>query len=297
MRPLAALLFLPSLLLAQEKGIIFGVVVDERDELVLECRVQLLRIKGGKEEVVATTSVRGRNSPFCDGLFTSFDVEPGNYTLKVLGKYMRQIEQPKIALGKGQFLFVSLRVRRVRLRPGAVRGMVVVGREAIEGLIVELVKKEGGKKIATTSTDRSGRYEFRNVEPGEYLVVVRYRGTRLAEEQTEVRPGRTTTKSIKLPEKTMERLRGHVFGEVRDAKTRKPLRGASVRVEKAPEGYRGRRTVRCDDKGRFDFGYLPPGRYTFLATARGYEEERRSVRVRERGRYRLSFSLKPKKRR
>ena len=288
---------LPSLLAAQqEKGTIFGIVVDERDELVLDCRVQLVRTEKGGEKVVGTTAVRGRKSFLCDGVFTFIDLEPGNYTLRVLGKYMTQIEEPKITLGAGQFLFVALRVKRIKIRPGNLRGMVLIGRESIEGLTVWLFRKGEDKPVRQTETDKSGRYEFSKLEPGLYRVVVRHKARRLASEDVEVKPGRTTTKSIKLPEKTIEYLRGYVYGEVRDSRSRKPLR-ASVRIKKAPPQYRGRMSVRCDDKGRFDFGYLPPGRYVFVASASGYEEEEKSLRVHERKRHRLRFTLTPKKRR
>lgn len=288
-------ILLPSLVFAQQKGVVFGIVVDERDELVLKCRVQLFRVEEGKEKLVATTTVRGVTSFLCDGFFTFFDVAPGNYTLRVLGKYLTQIEEPKLTVGEGQFLFVPLRVRRVEIRPGTLRGTVLIGRESIQGLTVCLIKRGERKPFTTVTTDKRGKYEFKKIEPGEYIILVRHKGTRLASQDVEVVPGRTTTKNIKLPEKVIERLRGYVYGEVRDSKTRRPLR-ASVRIEKAPPDFRGRKTVRCNDKGKFEFGYLPPGRYTFIASASGYEEERRTLNVRERGRHRLNFSLSPRRR-
>jgi|GEM_PF-1795340 len=290
-------LLLPALLLAQEKGVIFGIVVDERDELVLDCKVKLLKVSGGKEEVVEEVAVRGRQDIPCDGTFTFLDVPAGNYSLIVVGKYLTQVEKPKVTLGAGQFLFVALRVKRIKVRPGTIRGMVLIGRESVKGLTVQLMRKGDNKPLASTETDKGGRYEFKKIEPGQYVVVVRYKGTRLASEDVIVRSGRTATKSIKLPGSMIERLRGRLYGEVKDSRTRRPIRGASVRIEKAPENFHGKRSARCDDKGKFDFSYLPPGKYTVSASASGFEKETKTIRIRERGRHKLSFSLKPRKRR
>jgi len=290
-------LLLPVLLFAQEKGVIFGIVVDERDELVLDCKVKLLKVSGGEEKVVDEVAVRGRQNIPCDGAFTFIDVPAGNYSLIVVGKHITQVEKPKVTLGVGQFMFVALRVKRVKVRPGAIRGTVLIGREAVKGLAVQLMRKGIKKPLASTETDKGGRYEFKKIEPGQYVVVVRYRSTRLASEDVVVRSGRTATKSIKLPGSMIERFRGRLYGEVRDSRTRRPIRGASVRIEKAPEGFRGKKSARCDNEGRFDFGYLPPGRYTVSTSASGFEKETKTVRIRERGRHKLSFSLKPRKRR
>ena len=290
-------LLLPALLFAQENGVIFGIVVDERDELVLDCKVKLLKVSGGKEEVVEEVAVRGRQNIPCDGVFTFLDVPAGDYSLIVVGKYLKQVEKPKVTLEAGQFLFVALRVRRVRIQPGTIRGRVLFGREPVKGLTVQLIRKGEKKPLASTETSKGGHYEFKKIEPGQYVVVVRYRNTRLASEDVVVRSGRTTTKSIKIAESMIEWLRGRLYGEVRDSRTRRPIHGARVRIEKAPENFHGKRSVRCDSKGRFDFGYLPPGRYTVSASASGFEKETRTVRIRERGRHKLSFTLKPQKRR
>jgi len=290
-------LLLPAFLLAQENGVVFGVVVDQHDELVLECRVRLLKLSETGEEAVEEVAVRGCHSIPCDGVFTFLDVPAGNYSLVVVGKHLRQLEKPKLTVEAGRFLFVALRVKRVEVRPGAIRGTVLIGRESVEGLAVQLLREGSKEPLASTATGRGGRYEFTNLEPGRYVVVVRHKGVRLAREDVVVKSGRTVSKSIRLPKSKMEWLRGRVYGEVRDSRTRRPIRRARVRIEKAPKNFRGKTSVTCDSEGKFDFGYLPPGRYIISASAFGYKKETKTVRVRERARHRLSFSLKPRKRR
>ncbi|RKY11795.1 MAG: hypothetical protein DRP82_07210 [Planctomycetota bacterium] len=290
-------LLLPAFLIAQEKGVIFGVVVDQHDELVLECRVKLLKLSETGKEAVEEVAVRGRQNIPCDGVFTFLDVPAGEYILVVVGKHLRQLEKPKLTVKAGEFRFVALRVKRVKVRPGAIRGVVLIGRESVEGVAVQLMRENEKEPLATTTTGRRGRYEFTNLEPGRYVVVVRHKGIRLASEDVEVKPGHTVSKSIRLPESRLKWLRGRLYGEVRDSRTRRPIFRARVRIEKAPKGFHGKTSVTCDSEGKFDFGYLPPGRYTISASASGYRKETKTVRIRERGRHRLSFSLKRQKRR
>jgi len=78
--------------------------------------------------------------------------------------------------------------------------------------------------------------------------------------------------------------KGVIYGWVRDARTRKPVSGASITIN----GY----TATTDEKGYYEVS-VSPGDYTVTAKKSGYREARKKVSVGVGERVECSFYLAP----
>ncbi len=296
---LVTLAVVAALLVAQEtpaaktSGTIFGVVVDEKENIVTEARVTLYVIEGRGERVFAETRTRGAGSVRCDGFFTFLDVPAGSYRLSVERRGYRQEQKLPVGLVEGEIKFLPVRVHTVRIVPARLNGVVTVGKDRLSGAVVRLYAKGNKEPLKEATTDSSGRFDFQSLEGGEYELTVSAGKKRLYREELTLQDGRRLSRTIRLEEKVYEAIRGTIIGTVRDSQG-KPLKGVSISLVSPPRGLRHTR-ARTDEKGGYRIPYLPPGKYVVRASLAGYEQaEREGVQVSAGRSRRVDFRLKKK---
>ncbi|MFC1587222.1 collagen binding domain-containing protein [Planctomycetota bacterium] len=157
----------------------------------------------------------------------------------------------------------------------AVWGLVMLGEEALSGVVVELrgQSQDGSIYSKTTNTDENGDYRINNVEPGEYRIVIRPRGMRRPLTNqfvvVEVDNGANKVeKNIYLPAT-------RVSGRLLDADTEKPVTNARILLQlknasgKEMHSFEGR----SDKNGDFSIVALTAGEYSIRIWSRKYQPQ------------------------
>src|SRR5262245_59205304 len=120
----------------------------------------------------------------------------------------------------------------------------------------------------STLTQADGKFEFKNLYPGNYSLTAEAAGfKREVAVVTVTRPGEPVSAALKLKPTSL-----HVA--VFDAGTRQPLAGVSVTVaarERAGSAQQAGRAV-TDEAGDAYFGRLAPGSYQITAALRGFDD-------------------------
>jgi len=106
-------------------------------------------------------------------------------------------------------------------------------------------------------TNPGGEFRFTLVYPGIYTIYYDAPGYLGQTQVVEVKAGATT----RPPTVIMSRL-GEIFGKVINGKTRRPFRGATVRINNV--------VVPTNRRGEFRFSLVYPGIYTIYYDAPGY---------------------------
>ncbi len=172
-----------------------------------------------------------------------------------------------------------------------------------------------GKNVVGVLTGREGKYRIAGLRPDEYRVVVSRAGydgvrqtVRLTPKEHETRDFelrqvssivdklRTTDRSKTSTARPGARAKDRhaaavrpsatLQGRVTDGKSRQPLAGATIRVERVG-------TTRSDRNGVYSFGNLPPGTHRVSASRGGYRTVERGVRAQGGQRVTLDFQLAP----
>ncbi len=153
-------------------------------------------------------------------------------------------------------------------------------------------------KVRSVTTDEEGKYAFREVPAGDYMVIAWARGWGTATDAATVIPNETVLVNLQIihqPPPPQARLFGTVFGVVpgtlglpvplagalviaipgnSDWTERISLPGVSEKDENPwqvhPPVLR-KYVTETDGNGHYEFNSLPPGSYRVIAMARGYE--------------------------
>jgi protocatechuate 3,4-dioxygenase beta subunit len=123
------------------------------------------------------------------------------------------------------------------------------------------------------ATDSSGRYVFRDIPSGEYTLTVEAPGYRPTALRVRV-VGRT------VQDVALEPLAGSLEGWVRDALTKKPIRGARVTVEFVWAGEARKLEAATDEHGYYRIDGIPPGRWAARCEAPDYLPASDTVEIR-----------------
>lgn len=204
------------------------------------------------------TDVVARGTSNAEGRFGFRGLAPGAYT----------IEAAKRGVGTGQarFEIVSGEVTtiRVALRPASVEVGAIVGLvNGANGPVAEavVVLRNRDREVARTMTDATGRYNFRGVRAGNYVVSAAKRGEGEGSTQVTVVAGQSVRAIIELraPARvgTLNGFTVNAAGAVAEANVTISLDGVVVA-----------RAVSARD-GSFSFPNLRPGHYVIEASKRG----------------------------
>jgi RNA polymerase sigma factor (sigma-70 family) len=206
-----------------------------------------------------------------DGQFVFEDVAPGGYRLwGGTGALAGQAAVPlRLALGDRQE-DATLALEAA----GLVSGRVVREGDGTPVSGAEVSVADGDHAVASTQTDRDGRYRLGGVLPGQYFLDVRSPGRASARRPVAVKePGETPQQPVALG--PAANVRGRVVARggaaVADAQVTARVRG----IGRAP----GRTLVaRTDEGGRFVLPDIDPGEITLAvdAGARGRADLRKS---------------------
>lgn len=119
----------------------------------------------------------------------------------------------------------------------------------------------------TTTSDQNGKYEFRNLEAGEYIVTVEIENYHSATQNVVVNSGITTTNDFSLTKKP-ENL-GNLIGKVTEGDADTPIEGALVTVGNGEKTY----SQTTDSLGKYSINDLIIGDYEVEVTLENYEAE------------------------
>jgi len=124
-----------------------------------------------------------------------------------------------------------------------------------------------------TTTDSAGRYLFVDIPSGDYTLVVEAAGYKPAVLKVSV-VGRT------VRDVALEPLAGSLEGWVRDAVSKKPIRGATVTVEFLWAGQARTLGTATDEHGYYRIDGIPPGRWAARCEAPDYLPASDTVEIR-----------------
>lgn len=111
-----------------------------------------------------------------------------------------------------------------------------------------------------TATGRDGRFQVGEIGPGHYDLVIAAPGFRIERQTVDIAPGEQRKMNVRL-EPGQE-----VQGLVRDARSQKPIAGASIFSVDPP----GAVSATSDAEGAFDFSTADDGKLSFEVRAEGY---------------------------
>jgi len=129
-------------------------------------------------------------------------------------------------------------------------------------------KMIGGAKVILKEKDISvitgddGSYKFENLEPGSYTIIVEAPGYAKQSAIVNLESGKPAIKDFELLPAKMLAITGVVY----DKETMTPVGGAKVVIKETGD------SVITDDDGSYRFLNLPPGTYTLIFTAPGYQK-------------------------
>ena len=141
---------------------------------------------------------------------------------------------------------------------------------AAPGVFVSILASSG-RLLATTRTDRQGRYLFSQMSPGRYFVTASRPGffVSRAGGRADARSSIACSNTCDPAEVDFELMRGAVLGGVVADALGEGIQGAKVTVYREKKGLSGITMFdrSTDDRGRFRMAGLQPGTYT--VTVRG----------------------------
>ncbi len=172
-------------------------------------------------------------------------------------------------------------------------------RKPLSGAIISLAG------MSSIKTDQQGNYAIANLAPGTYQLRVKRGGYASETRAVTVRFGSPTRQDVALrserhedreittgiirPSNTVGRMEGRtgqLTGQVIDAKTGKPIPGASV-------SFAGQRSIVTDQSGRFTINNLAPGVYQLNVGKVGFAQSQATVSVRAGETATANFKLDP----
>lgn len=199
-----------------------------------------------------------------DGIY-SFSPVPGasGYALRAsLPRYVTAELGPFTVAG-GEVLRVDFALVRAGRQPqGSITGTVRSASGApVGGALVEVLS---GPSDSRATTNRSGKFRLRGLQPGSYALSVSARTTGAAVLEGISVGARTADVAVQLDEPD-EAQPGTLFGTVKDDAGH-ALPGATVEIVSGPSTG----SAVTGDGGRYEIGSLAAGTYTLRASAEGY---------------------------
>src|SRR5205823_9380450 len=153
----------------------------------------------------------------------------------------------------------------IAILAASIQGVVVKegNGEALSKALVELRSAEKSPDAPTTAiTSGDGKFIFRNVQPGQYKLIV----TRAGYVQLEYKPIISIAAGQQVVDLRLPLMQtGTIYGRITD-RTGQPLTNATVRAMKVSysDGQRRLKTVQTaitNDLGEYRLFWLPPGSY------------------------------------
>jgi hypothetical protein len=268
-----------ALIHAQETpstGSIHGYVLSRDQEVVGDA---LIKVGDGPSRQGASVRSRGRGSVAYDGGFFIPHLSPGNYTIEVTHeKYApRTYESLAVEAGKGTYVVAEL--DPLSDIAGGIRGYVSIKGISVKDLVVQCRKGDGEEVLDSVKLKEDGKFEFTNVLPGTYVIVVlKARDEIYTSKSLKVVKKKKLTHKIKLsPELFMDKP-GTISGKV-VGPDYKAVSGASISFIKMPPGQK-KVSTKTDSDGKYEISNLRPGPYEIRATKSGIGEDTKRVTVR-----------------
>src|SRR5215471_14784537 len=174
-----------------------------------------------------------------------------------------------LAILSGIALRASLRIQAAQTEATATVAGIVQDEQGTPVAAAKVtITRRDSLESWSTLTQADGKFEFKNLYPGNYSLTAEAAGfKREVAVVTVTRPGEPVSAALKLKPTSL-----HVA--VFDAGTRQPLAGVSVTVaarERAGSAQQAGRAV-TDEAGDAYFGRLAPGSYQITAALRGFDE-------------------------
>lgn len=291
-------------------GALKGVVRDGQGRPVARALVSL------KGLAVARTDSQGR--------YVFLNVPEGIHELSVHKSGLKlkservQVAAKKSSESRIQFASTDRGLKAPNVLPMIVRGAGTVLRglvfdgdkRPIAGTKVTMMQPTGAVSLLTGS---SGDYEFRDLRPGSYKVVASKVGYDGDAQIVNLRAGRSEARNFQLRKKLSpfvqraietQRIRrtgseekkpheivqvrnGQVRGRVMDAKTRRPIAGATISIS-------GQRAITTNQEGLYLAANLGPGSYRIRAAKAGFSEGEAAVTLSPGETAMANFALNPK---
>src|SRR5215471_3367340 len=173
-----------------------------------------------------------------------------------------------LAILSGIALRASLRIQAAQTEATATLAGIVQDEQGTPVAAAKVtVTRKDSLASWSTLTQADGRFEFKNLYPGNYILSAEAGGFRKdVVAVTIIRAGEPVAAALKLKPTSL-----HVA--VFDAGTRQPLAGVNVTIaarERGPAQPAGRAVT--DDAGDAYFGRLAPGSYQITAALRGFDD-------------------------
>lgn len=181
-------------------------------------------------------------------------------------------------------------------RASAIVGKVLnAENEPIAGAIVLLRiaedNKENEMEPMKQRTNERGMFEFENLRPNIYILVVEKEGYQRWSEKVEVPQGKTVEQKIILKNAEEQKNFGIILGWVYNALEEEPIPGAHVVIGNERSDREPVKTE-TDREGHFKVR-VPAGRYIIMVEARGFEPYKEELVVENNDEINLRIGLKP----
>jgi len=210
-----------------------------------------------------------------------------NFSLQPLAESLGQPSRAQQPLSTGN--------RSSATKTGQLSGRVTDGRtgKPVAGAVIAI------QGFPSIRTDHQGNYSLPGIANGDYHARVSNGGYSEQSKKITVRTGSLTREDFALMPHVRQEIRapravvpvqitrtGGISGQVTDAKTRKPIAGATISIS-------GQRTLSSDSAGRVTMANLSPGTYQITAGKSGYTSGNRTVLVRSGETAAFSVTLTP----
>jgi hypothetical protein len=188
---------------------------------------------------------------------------------------------------------IKPQIRQIAPKRGRLNGSIfdAQSRGPISGATVSL------QGLQSIKSDREGKYTLADLSPGSYQLQVGIEGYRWQKKTVLIREGISAREDFLLVRedggRDAENLRrlavksGLLRGQITDARTGKPIPGASVSIE-------GRGSAVTTSDGLYTLTNLPPGNYSVSIKKTGYSDVKGAVMTRAGAAVPANFKLKPK---
>lgn len=275
---------------APSTGSIYGYILSVDQEVVGDA---LIEITSGPSRQGAAVRSRGRDSVYYDGGFFIPVLAPGTYSIKVSHEKYAPHTHESLTVEAGKGTYVVAELDSLSEIAGAIKGSVSIKGGSVKDMIVQYWKEDGKAPVASVTLEDDGRFEFENVIPGDYIVVVlKGREEVYRSEPLQVAKKKSLTHRVKLsPEEVLEDP-GSISGKVAGSDY-KAIEGASITFASMPPGQK-KVTGKSDESGKFEIQNLRPGSYEIQASKSGFVTETKRVTVRSGRGSRANFYLKKK---
>lgn len=149
----------------------------------------IVLIKSPRGDIVHRTQTND------DGVFRIERLRPGRYVVVAEKRGVGRGESP-VEIVSGQASRVRIELRMPPPPAGSIAGGVFSAAGPTDGATVNLIRD--GQVVATATTNAEGRFGFRTVRPGRYVIEAAKRGVGRGRAEVEVVSGQTTNTRIEL---------------------------------------------------------------------------------------------------